>query len=91
MLNIPEDGQQISKRFFLALETLKAQGKIRGLKTFTDRHNLNYGNMNTLRSNIDKRTLRVEYLAYIVKDFGISSDWLLLGIGDMFKQRSSKI
>jgi len=90
MLKIPEDGQQISKRFFLALETLKVQGKIRGLKTFTDRHNLNYGNMNTLRSNVDKRTLRVEYLAYIVKDFGVSSDWLLLGIGDMFKQKSSK-
>lgn len=91
MLNIPEKGIQISKRFFLALETLKAQGKIRGLKTFTDRHNLNYGNMNTLRSNLHKRTLRVEYLAYIVKDYDISSDWLLLGEGDMFRQKNSKI
>lgn len=89
-LNIPTTAQEISGRFFQALETLKEQRKIRGLHTFTELHGLNYGNMNTLKHNLKNRTFRVEFLAYLAKDFDVSCEWLLLGRGPMFIQTSSK-
>lgn len=90
MLTIPDKALEISSRFFKAIDVLKDQRKIRGLQTFTRKYGLNYGNMNTLKHNIDKRTLRVEYLAYLSEGFGVSCDWLLLGIGPMFRQTCSK-
>lgn len=90
-LNIPNTALEISNRFFQALDVLKGQRKIRGLQTFTKRYGLNYGNMNTLKHNLDRRTFRVEYLAYLARDFGISCEWLLLGTGPMFTQKCSRI
>lgn len=89
-LNIPNSALEISGRFFKAIEVLKNERKIRGLQTFTRMHGINYGNMVTLKHNLDRRTFRIEYLAYIAEDFGVSCEWLLLGKGPMFIQRSSK-
>lgn len=89
-LNIPDKAIEISNRFFLVLDMLKDQRKIRGLQTFTKMHSLNYGNMNTLKHNLDKRSFRVEYLAYLAEDFGVSCEWLLLGIGPIFTRKNSR-
>lgn len=66
-LNIPDCALDISDRFFKALDVLKEQRKIKGLQTFTKEFGLNYGNMNTLKHNRDKRTFRIEYLAYLAE------------------------
>lgn len=89
-LNIPDRAIEISRRFFKAIDVLKTERKIRGLQTFTRMHGLNYGNINTMKHNLDRRTFRIEYLAYLAEDFGVSCEWLLLGTGPMFKQRSSR-
>lgn len=89
-LNIPAKAIEVGSRFFVALDALKSQGKLRGLQTFTRMHDLNYGNMNTLKHNLHKRTFRVEYLSYLAEDFGVSCEWLLLGIGPTFKRMNSK-
>ncbi len=89
-LNIPAKAIEIGNRFFVALDMLKAQGRLRGLQTFTKSHSLNYGNMNTLKHNLAKRTFRVEYLSYLAEDFDISCEWLLLGVGPMFRRMNSK-
>lgn len=78
----------IADRFFYALEVLANRKVIRGLQTFTKRHNINYGNMNTLKNNRDRWAVKTEFLAFLAQDYGVSCEWLLLGNGDMFVKGS---
>ena len=79
----------ITKRFFLAIDVLIAKRKLRGLNTFARKYNINYWNLNTLRKEPECRVLKVEYLSYIVGDFNISPDYLLFGIGSMFREQNT--
>lgn len=82
-MKITKEGEEITLRFFESLEFLKHDGKIRGIKTFTRKHNINYWNILTLKKEPSKRFLKCEYLAYLVEDYGISADWLLTGRGNI--------
>lgn len=89
MRRIMEDTERtIADRFFYALEVLADRKVIRGLQTFTRRHGLNYGNMNTIKNNRDNHFLRTYHLAFLVQDYGVSCEWLLLGNGEMFTKDS---
>lgn len=83
-MKISPDGVAITKRFFLAIDVLITQKKIRGLNTFTTRHNINYWNLCTLRNDPNIRVLKPECLSYLVSDFNVSATWLLTGVGSMF-------
>ena len=84
MRKIGDTESAIADRFFFAIEELARRKVIRGLQTFTKRHNINYGNMNTLKNNRERCAVKTEYLAFIAQDYGVSCEWLLLGNGDMF-------
>ena len=84
MKNVKDTELAIADRFFYALEVLAKRKVIRGLQTFTRRHNINYGNMNYMKNHRDRWSLKTEYLAFIAQDYGVSCEWLLLGNGDMF-------
>lgn len=58
---------------------------MRGLQTFTNKYGLNRWNINTVKWNPEKSVLKPEWIVYLVRDYGISSEWILLGKGDMFK------
>ena len=77
-LNSPE-ATAITKRFFLAIDYLIAKREIRGLNTFANMHNLNYWNLYTLRKE------PVDYIAFLAKDFNISLEYLIFGIGSIIK------
>ena len=78
----------IADRFFYALEVLADRKVIKGLQTFTRRHGLNYGNMNTMKNNRDRHSLKSYHLAFLAQDYGVSCEWLLLGNGEMFTDDS---
>lgn len=86
ILRVSDEASEVTKRFFKALEYLKEQKIIHGLKTFTDRYSLNYWNFTTIKNEPEKRFLKVDYLIYLCRDYGINADWLLLGKGDMVKK-----
>jgi len=83
-MKISPTGIQITNRFFRAIETLKEQGEIRGLQTFTDRHKINRWNLNTVKFNPETSVLKPEWINLLVCDFGVSADWIITGKGKIF-------
>lgn len=77
---------EIAKRFFDALDRLKADGCIRGLKTITDRYDLNRRNVSVLRGNLVEKygRFRSSWLQFLVRDYHVNPYWLLLGEGDFY-------
>lgn len=80
-----QDGVDITNRFFKAIDELKERKAIRGLGTFTNRYNINRWNLITVRDNPANATLKPEYISYLVADYNISAEWILLGTGQMFR------
>lgn len=82
---ISPEGVEISKRFFEAIDMLRMQKKIRGLKTITDEYGANQGNTQIVKASPSNHVLKPELLAYLVRQYNISAEWLLCGTGNMFK------
>ena len=78
--------QGIKERFFEALDALKSKGVIRGVGTFAKMHGLNAGNLRSLRYK-ENWSVCSEYLYYIIRDFGVNSQWLITGQGTMFSNQ----
>lgn len=90
---IRPQAKAIQSRFFKAIELLIESGKLAGLQTFCNDHGLHRPKYSNLRSSEINSELNapgykfidIDALAYLASDFGVSSDWLLLGKGSMFK------
>lgn len=85
-----EESQKIIKRFFEAIYALKVRKDIRGKQTFTARYGINRWNFNMLEKNLTSDVFQVAWLGYLAKDYGVSSQWLLTGQGEMFKKTPLK-
>lgn len=90
-MKISADGVDITKRFFEAINELVKRGKMRGLQTFTRRYGINYWNMTTLKNAPASHVLKPEWLYYIVRDYGVSPEWLLTGFGHVFTRNDTKM
>lgn len=82
-----EDSQKIISRFFQALYYLKSERIIRGKQTFTTKFNINRWNMNTLEKDMTRDIFQPAWLTYLVEAYGISSEWLLTGNGEIMNKR----
>lgn len=78
-MDISEEGAAITERFFEAVGRLKAEKRIRGLQTLTTKYGWNRWNLQTLRAEPRRRVLKPELIAALVRDYGVSAEWLLLG------------
>lgn len=84
------ESQAIIRRFFEALYALKARKDIRGKQKFTNQYVINRWNMNTLEKDMSRDIFQVAWLNYLVKDYGVSAQWLLTGYGDMFQKQKQQ-
>ena len=85
-MKISEEGIAISQRFFKEIAILKEQKKIRGLQTFTRKHNLNRWNVNQVKFYPNRSVLKPEWIVYLHEDYNISVEWIILGKGNMFDE-----
>jgi hypothetical protein len=82
------DSQIIVRRFFAALQRLKDDRRIRGKQTFTRAYGINRWNLLTLEKEPGRDIFQVAWLWYLVRDYGVSSQWLLSGHGDFYAKKA---
>ena len=76
---------QVSIRFFLVLEQLTQQGRITGIPEFCKRYGINSRSCYFQRKDPTRRILTSAWLVYLVRDYGISANYLLTGNGSMLQ------
>ena len=84
--NLMSADVDIVVRFFSAIDRLKADGCIGGLKTITDRYGLNRWNIMSLREKPAEYygRFRPSWVQFLVRDYHINPYWLLLGSGEFY-------
>ena len=86
-----EQSQVIVRRFFEALQRLKADKVIRGKQTFTNRYGINRWNMNTLEKEPERDMFQAAWLYYLTTDYKVSPEWLLTGQGEFYRDGWSAV
>lgn len=91
-IEMSKEAEQIQRRFFDALNMLISQGRLDGIQTFCRQYGLNRPKYSNLRMSLSTghsaasyKYIDIEALSHLVKDYGISAEWLLTGSGGMFK------
>jgi len=82
-MNNPES-IAIINRFYEAIDVLISERQLRGVKTFTDKYNINRWNLNTVRKNPESDMFQLVWVSYLIMDFGVSAEWIMTGKGWMF-------
>ena len=80
----PQEHIEIVGRFFEAMNWLKQTRRIRGLQTFARTCGIDRRSLRRLMAQPDKYGLKVGWVVHMVRDFGISAQWLLTGEGQMY-------
>ncbi|MBQ0160003.1 MAG: hypothetical protein KBT28_05185 [Bacteroidales bacterium] len=76
--------RQVQKRFYEALDNLIERKIIRGIQTYCRLHNIDKRNLYAQRKRTDVTIMHFDWLLPMVTEYGISSYWLLTGIGEMY-------
>jgi hypothetical protein len=82
-MNNPES-VKIINRFYQAIDMIVSLKIIRGKKTFTDKYNIDRRRFISVSRNPESDSFQLIWITYLVKDFGVSSQWILTGNGEMF-------
>lgn len=89
-MSISTEGVAITERFFKVIDTLSDARHLRGLQTFTNKYKLNRRNLLHVKESPNNSVLKPEVLAHLVRDYGVSGEWLLTGEGHVFQDGTDK-
>jgi len=81
-LSLPPETIELTDRFFSALKALSQQKVIRGKATFVKKYGLDLRNFYKVQEH--QIRIKPEWLVYLVRDYNVSAEWLILGKGGMF-------
>lgn len=77
----------VVSRFFLALQTLKADKVIRSVSAFTEENGINRRNFWFIEKNPSSGMFEVGWLSVLVREYRVSAVWLLTGEGPFYAPR----
>lgn len=81
------DSQSVVRRFFEALDAVvKEKNDLRGRATFCRKYEINRRNLYQLEQDMSRDIFQSAWLTYLVRDYGVSADWLLTGRGEIKKK-----
>ena len=79
-----DETKAIMRRFYEAVDMLISQKRIRGIQTYCKLVTIDRRHYYEQRKEISRGYFQMSWMLPLVKDFGVSSDWLLLNKGGMF-------
>lgn len=82
-MNTPESAE-IIKRFYQAFDILLSTKQIRYTRNFTDKYNIVRPHFLYSKKNHDSKVFQLSWLSILIRDYGVSSQWLMTGNGEMF-------
>lgn len=71
-------------RFFEAIEAIIEMKLIRGIQTYCNEYEIDKRNFYAQKKDIERGYFEIYWILPLVKDFNVSSDWILFGKGKMF-------
>lgn len=77
--------QEVTVRFFRALDQLKADKRVRGRQTICRQLGINRRHLWILEQNPASDIMKLSWLSQLVTEYGISADWLLTGRGSIYE------
>lgn len=81
-----EDTLAIMERFYAALDVALQNKLIKNITTFCRDNSIDKGHFYAQRKDLGRGLFQVGWLVPLVRDCGVSSQWLLTGKGTMFPQ-----
>lgn len=86
-MSTPSDILLIIRRFFEAINNLKDEKEITGLKDFCENHGLNVTRYYEIKNLVEGKpsrykTLEIDALYVLALDYGFSLQWLFFGVGE---------
>lgn len=78
--------KQIIERFYIALDAIIESKKIRGVNTYCRLYEIDRRNFIAQRKDLDRGWFQVSWLQPMVREYGVNAEWLITGLGRMFKK-----
>lgn len=79
----------VMERFFKALDAVIDAKIIRGIHTYCNDFGVDRRHLYAQRKDLGKGFFEIYWILPLIQHYGISSNWLLFGKGEMFKRRKS--
>lgn len=81
-----DESIKVILRFYEAVNVLIETGQIRGKQTFTNRYGINRRNFIFVEKNPQSNMFQIAWLGHLIRDYNVSSEWLMTGEGQMFNK-----
>lgn len=81
---------EVSTRFFDVMDYLKTHGRITNITAFCNRYQINRRNMMQQKANPMRQIFKPSWLVYLVRDYGVSAEYLLTGKGAVLRVSDEK-
>lgn len=73
------------QRFYQALRSLSESGTIQGgITGYCKSYNIDKRHLYTQESELDRGYFEVHWIIPLIRDYRVSSAWLLMGVGPMY-------